>query len=139
MMSLVSSAQSENVEFRISGTDLNFLVGKTSVSMLDDIPLIEVHYNISNPGLKLIKTLLDYSFSIPVLFLLYPFIYFSSKLGKKNSDFKNFILGIPSVLSGKYSLVGPRKPGSEHNVYLGKQGLTGLWYIQEGDKSEEEN
>jgi len=138
MMSLVSAGQTDSAEFKITGTDLNFLVGKTSVSMLDDIPLIEVHYNISNPGLIFIKTLFDYSITLPVLFLLYPFIYFSSKLSKKNSDFRIFILKIPSVLRGKYSLVGPKESGSNQNIFLGKTGLTGLWYIQDADESEEE-
>jgi len=138
MMSLVSAGQNDSAEFKITGTDLNFLVGKTSVSMLDDIPLIEVHYNISNPVLKFIKTVFDFSFSIPVLFLLYPFIYFSSKLSKKNSDFRRFLLGIPSVFTRKRSLVGPKESVLNQNIFLGKTGLTGLWYIQDADEVEEE-
>ncbi len=34
---------------------MNFVVGKSSVSMLDDIPLVEVNYNISNPAVRIIK------------------------------------------------------------------------------------
>lgn len=138
MMSLVSASPYDSVEFKISGDDLSYAVGKTSVSMLDDIPLIELHYNISNPRLKAIKYLFDFLLAIPVLFLIYPFIYFSSKLSKKKSDFKNFILGVPSVLSGKQSFVGPKNINANGGMFLGKTGLTGFWYIEinENDANE---
>jgi hypothetical protein len=131
MMSLVSASPYNSVEFKISGDDLSYAVGKTSVSMLDDIPLIELHYNISNPRLKTIKYLFDFLLAVPVLFLIYPFIYFSSKLSKKESVFKNFILGIPSVFLGKRSLVGPKSANSNLGMFIGKTGLTGFWYIED--------
>ena len=131
MMSLVSASPYNSVEFKISGDDLSYAVGKTSVSMLDNIPLIELHYNISNPRLKTIKYLFDFLLAVPVLFLIYPFIYFSSKLSKKESAFKNFILGIPSVLLGKRSFVGPKSANSNLGMFIGKTGLTGFWYIED--------
>jgi len=131
MMSLVSASPYNSVEFKISGDDLSYAVGKTSVSMLDDIPLIELHYNISNPRLKTIKYLFDFLLAVPVLFLIYPFIYFSSKLSKKESVFKNFILGIPSVFLGKRSFVGPKSANSNLGMFIGKIGLTGFWYIED--------
>jgi hypothetical protein len=131
MMSLVSANSYNSVEFKISGDDLSYAVGKTSVSMLDDIPLIELHYNISNPRLKVIKYLFDFLLAVPVLFLIYPFIYFSSKLSKKKTAFKNFILGIPSVLIGKRSFVGPKSANSNSSMFIGKTGLTGFWYIED--------
>jgi GT2 family glycosyltransferase len=131
MMSLVSASSYNSVEFKISGDDLSYAVGKTSVSMLDDIPLIELHYNISNPRLKTIKFLFDFLLAVPVLFLIYPFIYFSSKLSKKESAFKNFILGTPSVLLGKRSFVGPKSAKNNSSMFIGKTGLTGFWYIED--------
>ncbi len=133
MISLVSASPYDSVEFKISGDDLTYAAGKTSVSMLDDIPLIELHYNISNPRLKTIKLLFDYTLAIPVLFLIYPFIYFSSKLSKKKTSFKKFILGIPSVLSGKRSFVGPQNLNNSSEMFLGKAGLTGFWYIEQDE------
>jgi len=59
MMAVVANCQNEQVEFKISGTELDFIVGKKSVTMLDDIPLIEIHYNISGQLLKFIKRLFD--------------------------------------------------------------------------------
>jgi lipopolysaccharide/colanic/teichoic acid biosynthesis glycosyltransferase len=104
--------------------------------MLDDIPLVEVQYNISNLSIRIIKTLFDYSFGMLVLFLLYPFIYFSSKLRHNKTDFQQIILNVPFVISGRMSFVGPKVSNDEHKRYYGKPGLTGLWYIEDCDESE---
>ncbi|MFB3056355.1 MAG: glycosyltransferase [Ignavibacteriaceae bacterium] len=130
MMEVVADCQNESVEFKISGTELDFIVGKASVSMLDDIPLIEVHYNISSPSLKFIKRLFDVTLGLFVLFFIYPFIYFISKLAKKKTDFRSFILNIPSVVIGIKSFVGPKKIKPDKIYYMGRQGLTGFWYIE---------
>ena len=130
MMAVVADCQNEPVEFKITGTEHDFIVGKTSVSMLDDIPLIEVNYNISSPSLKFIKRLFDITFGLSVLFFIYPFIYFISKLGKKQTDFRSFILNVPSVVFGKRSFVGPKKIIPDKVYYMGRQGLTGFWYIE---------
>jgi O-antigen biosynthesis protein len=136
MMEIVSKCRDENVEFKIVGNNLDFIVGKTAVTMLDDMPVIDLNYNISQPQIKLIKTLFDYSVTIPSLFLIYPFIFFKSKLAIKQSDFTKFILGFPKVVRGKVSLVGPNSSESNKDNFLGKSGLTGYWYI-ENDNSEE--
>ena len=131
MIELVSSCQQDNIDFRISGVDLNFIVGKTSVSMLDDIPLVEVRYNISNPVQKTVKIIFDYSLAFFSLLFIYPFVYLWSKLGRTKSDFKNFILGVPLIFSGKVSFVGPKENPGSNEIYLGKKGLTGLWFIED--------
>ncbi|MCU0415196.1 MAG: glycosyltransferase, partial [Ignavibacteriaceae bacterium] len=99
MMSIVSASKNINIEFKIVGSDMNFIVGKSSVSMLDDIPLVEVNYNISNPTVQSIKLIFDYLLALLVLFCLYPFIYFITKLSGKETDFRKFVLSVPSVLS----------------------------------------
>jgi lipopolysaccharide/colanic/teichoic acid biosynthesis glycosyltransferase len=73
---------------------------------------------------------------IPSLFLIYPFIFFKSKLVQTQSDFTKFILGFPKVLKGKASLVGPAFSESGKDNYLGKTGLTGYWYIEIEDTEE---
>jgi len=130
MMAVVADCQNEPVEFKITGTEHDFIVGKTSVSMLDDIPLIEVNYNISSPSLKFIKRLFDITFGLFVLFFIYPFIYFISKVTKKKTDFRSFILNVPSVVIGTKSFVGPKKIVPDKIYYMGRQGLTGFWYIE---------
>ncbi len=136
MMSIVSASKNANIDFKIVGSDMNFVVGKGSVSMLDDIPLVEVSYNIASPSVRALKFLFDYCFASIVLFSIYPFIYFSTRLTKKETDFRRFILSIPSVITGKKSVVGPKKSNSIGYSDLGKEGLTGLWYIDEGTFSD---
>jgi GT2 family glycosyltransferase len=130
MMEIVGKCQNENVEFKIVGSSLDFIVGKTAITMLDDLPLIELNYNIVKTQNKLIKTIFDYSIVLPSLFLIYPFIYFKKKLTKTQSDFTNFILGFPQIIFGNFSLVGPQKNDDKKDLFLGKKGLTGYWYIE---------
>ena len=138
MMSIVSASKNMNIEFKIVGSDMNFVVGKSSVSMLDDIPLVEVNYNISSPAVRTIKVIFDYLLSFSALISIYPLIYLTIKISGKETDFRKFILSVPSVISGKNSFVGPKKPFHIESTNLGKAGLTGLWYIDEGTFSDSE-
>ena len=98
--------------------------------MLEDIPLIELRYNISNPMLKFIKRLFDILLGLFVLFFFYPFIYFINRVTKKASDFRDFILGVPLVLIGRKSFIGPKNDNNSTASFLGKPGLTGYWYLE---------
>ncbi len=133
MMSIVSKCQSGNIEFKLIGSALDFIVGKTSISILDDVPLIELNYNISEPMFKIIKRAFDLTVSFAVLFLIYPFIYFKVKMSGSPNGLQNFILQIPEVFSGKMSFVGPNNPDYHSDLYLGKKGLTGLWFIEDDE------
>ncbi len=136
MMEIVGKCRNDDVEFKIVGSNLDFIVGKTAVTMLDDMPLIELNYNIANPKTKFVKTIFDYSIALPSLFLIYPFIYFKQKVTKTQSDFSKFILAFPQVISGRFSLVGPQKNEDSKNKFLGKIGLTGYWYIESANIEE---
>ena len=130
MMSIVSHNTSTGVDFKLIGSNLDFLVGKASVSVLDDIPLIDLNLNISSPVSRFIKSLMDFTLGSFALIFIYPLIYLISKVDNKESDFRKFILGIPSIFSGRVSLVGPQKQSEESKIFLGKKGLTGLWYLE---------
>jgi len=136
MMEIVGKCRNDNVEFKIVGSSLDFIVGKTSVSMLDDMPLIELNYNITKSTVKIAKSIFDFSIVLPSLLLVYPFIFFKKKLTKKQSDFTKFILQFPKIISGKVSLVGPKNNSNNLSQFLGKKGLTGYWYIEETNKDE---
>jgi lipopolysaccharide/colanic/teichoic acid biosynthesis glycosyltransferase len=138
MMSVVSSCQNENTEFKIIGNNLDFLIGKASVSVLDEIPLIEIKYNITNPMMRFFKVLFDYTLALFVLFLVYPFIYLIAKVSTSNSDLRRFILKVPDIFFGKVSFVGPKDAAGSKDLYLGKRGLTGLWYIENVEGKDEE-
>ncbi len=130
IFSVVSRSQGLNVDFTVSGSEHDFLVGKSSISMLEDIPLLKIQYNIATFSHKFLKTFMDFIISVPVLLLIYPFIYLSAKIKKTKNSLSDFILGVPSVISGKKSLVGPNTESNSSNLYLGKAGLTGLWFTE---------
>lgn len=134
MMQIVSSLNKENVEFLVVGDDQDFIVGKTAVSILDDIPLFEVRFNISDFKMKFIKRCFDFIVSFISLIFIYPFIFFYTKITKKENEFIKFVLKLPLVLVGNLSLVGPKDNLSDKKIFLGKKGLSGFWYIEEGDK-----
>jgi O-antigen biosynthesis protein len=136
IMSVVSTNQANGVDYKIVGNEMDFVVGKTSISMLDDIPLVEVQYNILNPSIRIIKTLFDYMLGILVLFLVYPFIYLFSKLSHNKTEFQKLILDVPAVISGRMSFVGPKEVNDALRKYYGKPGLTGLWYVEDCEESE---
>ena len=138
IMTIVSKNQNESLDFKLIGNNLDFLVGKTSVSILDDAPIIELNYNISSPVIKLIKRVFDFILSILVLFFIYPFIYLNVHLNKRQSEFQEFILKIPRVLIGELSFVGPKENINFNELYLGKKGITGLWYIEDSEVKDSE-
>lgn len=138
MMSIVANNTSDGVDFKLIGSNLDFLVGKASVSVLEDIPLIDISLNISNPISRLIKLLMDYTLGFLTLIFIYPLIYLISKTDHQKSDFRNFILRIPSIFSGKVSLVGPQNHSEESKIFLGKKGLTGLWYLEKSSANSTE-
>ncbi len=138
MFRTVARNQNEEVQFLFSGSRLDYLVGKSSITMLDDIPLLKVNYNISAFVHRFSKRLLDISLSVPILLFLYPFIYLASKVSGKSGDFTRFILNIPSVLTGMMSLVGPRDSSFYGDLFIGKKGVTGYWYTEIFDKDDKD-
>jgi GT2 family glycosyltransferase len=138
MMQIVSSLKNENVEFLVVGNDQDFIVGKTAVSILDEIPLFEIRFNISDIKMRIIKRTFDLIISAFALIFIFPFIFFKYKFTKRKTEFIDFILKLPLVILGKLSLVGPQNKYSDEQFFLGKCGLTGFWYIEEGDSEYQE-
>ncbi|MGE5411561.1 MAG: glycosyltransferase [Clostridiales bacterium] len=136
MLAIVSDCQGENVDFKVAGSELDFLVGKSSITMLDDIPLLEVSFNISSFTNKVFKFLMDEILTIPSLILIYPFVYLCEKFAGISNEFIKFILALPKVFLQKKSLVGPMVYQADPQLYLGKEGLTGLWYTELIDKND---
>jgi len=135
MMSVVANCQKENVEFKLAGSNLDFLVGKSSVYLLEDIPFIEITYNISQTGHRFIKRSCDLLFGFFMMLTIYPFYIIKKSFSHKKSVRMDFVLEIPKVIRGKISFVGP-KENIASNLFLGKRGITGLWFT---DSDNEEN
>jgi hypothetical protein len=129
MFSIVAECHGFNVEFMVAGKELDYLVGKSSITMLDDIALLKVQYNISDFGYRVTKQIFDFTLSL-ILLCFYPLIYLSHKITSGKHDITKFILEVPKVLKGEKSFVGPNCNSYYGDLFVGKIGLTGLWYVE---------
>lgn len=130
IFSVVSDCQGLNVQFLVSGSNQDYLVGKSEITSLEEIPFMRLYYNISSSGHRIIKAFFDIILSLFILLLIYPFVYFFSKVSGKKTKFAQLILDVPSVLVLKKSFVGPRDESYYEDLYLGRKGLTGLWNLE---------
>jgi O-antigen biosynthesis protein len=130
MFSIVSECQGMNVEFLVAGKEMDYLVGKSSITMIDDIHLLKVQYNISSWSYQFTKRLFDLMIGLPTLILVYPFIYLLQKFTSNKGGITHFILKVPQVCMGTKSFVGPRNLSHRDELYVGKVGLTGFWFIE---------
>jgi lipopolysaccharide/colanic/teichoic acid biosynthesis glycosyltransferase len=135
MFGLVSECNGLNVEFLLAGKEMDYMVGKSSITMLDDIPLLKLQYNISSFTHRISKRLMDLLLGF-LLLLIYPFVYLFQLISGKIGKFTDFIMSVPQVLSGKKSLVGPREVEFIDGLFVGKAGLTGFWFIESIDMAD---
>ena len=134
ILSAIGRTRNKSVNFRLVPSSLEVIIGKTHIDQLDDIPLIDIEYNINRVLNRFSKSMFDSIAAIPLLAFLYPWALLRRRSGRELNRFQQSILLLPKVLAGEMSLVGPpeRTPGASRNgsmgstVFLGKPGLTGL-------------
>ncbi len=141
ILSVIGRTRELSVSFHLVPSTLEVIIGKGSIDSLDKLPLVQITYNIKKSTNRTLKRLFDIVGSLVLLISIYPFIYFKKSV--TGGSRSKFILGLPSVLSGERSIVGP--PDASHRtepqakaetaaaLYLGKPGLTGLVQLQ-GDR-----
>jgi O-antigen biosynthesis protein len=134
ILSVIGRSRERTVNFRLVPNNLEVIIGKTHIDHLDDIPLVEIDYNIDKSLNRLTKRAFDILLSVVLLISIYPFVYLrKSLISKPLSVFATAVCNIPLVLQGRYSFVG-RPVQTENNnpptdgkeLYLGKIGLTGI-------------
>ncbi|MEE9430473.1 MAG: glycosyltransferase [Melioribacteraceae bacterium] len=130
VFSSVAESQGQNVDFLMSGSELDYMVGKSAITQIENIPLLKIHYNISITSHKIIKRIFDFIFSVFVLLFLFPIVYLFNFTKNNRSEFAKGILQLPKVLIGKMSLVGLQKKSFHSELFLGKPGITGLWFTE---------
>lgn len=139
ILSVMSRAGQRSVNYYLVPETLEVMIGKAGIDSLGDVPLVQISNNIDRKSNRMIKRAMDIGISAMLLLSVYPFVYFKSVLS--GSSTSTFILGLPDVLRGRKSLVGPPDsamalfsqnglPASPVN--LGKPGLTGLVQLQRG-------
>ena len=138
ILSVISRAADRSVNYHLVPTSLEVMIGKASIDSLNELPLVQISYNIQRPLNRGLKRAVDFVLSSILLISAYPFVYWSS--AARRGKTAQFVLALPSVLSGAMSLVGPpagtalSAAGSHRetsqNLNLGKPGLTGLVQLQ---------
>lgn len=166
ILDILDSVKRLRVNVKIVPKHLDYILGKSSVEKIEDIPLVEVDYNLYRFGNRLSKRLFDLivSFIITVVFtpFVLPFAYLTGcrlgkkrLLGKEGTNFTAMMIkgrkgininkileGFPliwSVLKGDMSLVGSETFSANPNIrYLRcKPGLTGLFQLQGNHRPDE--
>ncbi|MBI4547946.1 MAG: glycosyltransferase [Ignavibacteriae bacterium] len=141
ILSVIGRSRTRAVNFRLVPTSLEVIIGKTHIDELDDIPLVDIDYNIDRPMNRLSKRLFDLVGSAALFVSVYPFVFLKHRFGKSLHEFGRELLLLPKVFRGEMSLVGPPESSQEvsrngsvvSHAYLGKVGLTGLVQINYRD------
>jgi GT2 family glycosyltransferase/lipopolysaccharide/colanic/teichoic acid biosynthesis glycosyltransferase len=137
ILSVIWRTRARMVSFHLVPNTLEVIIGKASVDSLDDVPLVQITYNIEKPWNRFVKRLVDLLTSGLLLISVYPFVYFLSAPGSRGRSC--LVLELPSVLRGQKSLVGPQEAPAprgmttgfvDRPLQLGKTGLTGLVQLQ---------
>ena len=136
ILSVISRSREQIVNFHLVPTTMEVIVGKASVDSLDDLPLVQITYNIDKPSHVFTKRIFDIILSGLLLITVYPIFRLSSTITKRKQN--GFLAGLPRVFHGTTSFVGThvqetRKPKQIGDLlFLGKPGLSGLVQLQQG-------
>jgi hypothetical protein len=138
ILSVISRVRDRSVNFKLALVGSDLILSKASIDTLDDIPVLDIDYNVNKFLNRFAKRVFDIIFTIPLLIFVYPLIYLKKFSGKKVGNFDEKILLLPKVLSGKLSLVGRPLDSPDEKNYLGKKGLTGIVQISDHENLSEE-
>ncbi|MBI4535841.1 MAG: glycosyltransferase [Ignavibacteriae bacterium] len=146
ILSVIARSNDRSVNFRLVPNSLEAIIGKTRIDELDDIPLIEIEYNINKAVNRFAKRLFDTSCGLLLIVFVYPWVRLLSVVRKNHhlGSVASRVLLIPQVILGRLSIVGrplsdpdeqlpasaiPSSPIQDEGSYLGPKGLTGLVQI----------
>jgi GT2 family glycosyltransferase/lipopolysaccharide/colanic/teichoic acid biosynthesis glycosyltransferase len=135
ILSVISRSRDRSVNFRLVPSSIEVIIGKTHIDQLDDIPLLDIDYNIDRIWNRASKRVFDLILSLLALILAGPFLATKVVLaGRSNGKPRETLRHLLAVVKGEMSLVGPhtesneveRKRASTKDLYFGKPGVTGL-------------
>ncbi|MCF7885393.1 MAG: glycosyltransferase [Candidatus Marinimicrobia bacterium] len=130
ILNILDQVRKERVEARIVPRNLDFILGKSSVEKIEDIPLIEVDYNIFYFSNQFFKRIFDIivSFLGGVLFSPFVFLYVFFTGGKLKRQ--KFITWQEKSFTG---FVFKRRNGKKYRKNLHRFPL--IWSVFKGDMS----
>lgn len=160
ILNILDRNKKVRVNIKIVPKHLDYIIGKSSVEKIEDIPLVEVDYNFFRMGNRFSKRVFDFVFSLLGLIVLSPVIIpyalttgyrFNRKkfIGKEGTLFSGLIFKkrngnyahptierfplLFSILKGDMSIVGSELLSANPHIrrLRCKPGLTGLFQLQE--------
>ncbi|MCF7740408.1 MAG: glycosyltransferase [Candidatus Marinimicrobia bacterium] len=166
ILDILDQVRKERVEARIVPRNLDFILGKSSVEKIEDIPLIEVDYNIFYFSNQFFKRIFDIIVSLVggIVFSPFVFLYVLFTGGKikrqkfltwQDKDFCGYVFErengekyrknlhrfplIWSVFKGDMSMVGSEllTVGKKKRKLHYKPGITGLFQVQGNHEPDE--
>lgn len=145
ILSVIGKSREYPVAFHLVPTTMEVIVGKASVDNLENLPLVQIAYNIDKPLHRFSKRIFDIIGSSILLVTCYPLYRLSLVVKQQGINADGFFEGVPLVWKGSKSFVGyTLKSDSDENkknnsLFLGKPGLCGLVQLQEkGNLTSEE-
>jgi len=137
ILSIIARTRRPAVNFRLVPSSMEVIIGKAHIDELDDIPLVDIQYNIEKPGNRFLKRFFDLTAGFILFILFYPVTVLRNRSGGEIGKFARGILDLPEVLRGNMSLVGPQElpsPTGKSGLFaasgfLGLPGITGLVQI----------
>lgn len=136
ILSIIGKSQNKMVNFRLVPKSLEVIIGKANVDQLDEIPFIDIEYNINKLSHRFAKRVADITLALLFLICCAPFVYLKRAFAP-SSRLLPVIQLLPSVISGNISFVGQpigstnEKKAVSHKdrMFLGKPGITGIVQI----------
>jgi lipopolysaccharide/colanic/teichoic acid biosynthesis glycosyltransferase len=136
ILSVISRSRERAVNFRLVPSSIEVIIGKTHIDQLDDIPLLEIEYNINRSWNRITKRVFDLAVSMLIIGAVTPYLFLRGLLGgDRSAKSRESIRKLLSVVRGEMSLVGPPRNDIEaeeetrmgkSSFYFGKPGITGL-------------
>lgn len=132
ILTIIAGNTNRVVNFRLVPNNTEVIIGKASIDQLDEIPFIDIDYNIGKIGNRVIKRGFDIAVSTLFLICFSPFVYFTRIFDRSQPrGMVRTVLQMPAVFSGRMSIVGYYTNGiTNKNILHGKPGVTGLIHIQ---------
>jgi lipopolysaccharide/colanic/teichoic acid biosynthesis glycosyltransferase len=135
ILSVMAGNSGRSVNFRLVPTTMEVIIGKASIDQLDDIPFVDIDYNIGKLGNRAVKRTVDIVLVLLLLICVAPFVYFLRSVVKGClPSAARFFADAPVILGGTHSIVGREQtpPGATAGdaLLLGKPGTTGIVQIQ---------
>ena len=160
ILNILDRLKKVRVNIKIVPQNLDYIIGKSSVEKIEDIPLIEVEYNLYRLSNRFLKRVFDFGLSLLALLsmslLMVPYALLTGYkfqkqrfLGKEGIIFPGVIFAkrngnhvrpiivrfplLFSILTGKMSFVGSELLTANPHIrrLRCKPGLTGLFQLQE--------